>query len=76
MASVYVETTIISYQTGRISSDLVTAAHPQITLEWWGSRRRAFTLYVSELVHQEASAGDPEAAERRREALAISLRLP
>ncbi len=69
MASVYVETTVISYLTARISPDLVTAAHQQITLDWWGARRHAFTLYVSELVHQEARAGNQEAAERRREAL-------
>lgn len=66
MASVYLETTVISYLTAHRSKDLVTAAHQQITLDWWTSRRRAFTLYVSELVHQEANAGDHEAAERRR----------
>ena len=69
MASVYIETTVISYLTARISSELVTAAHQQITLDWWASRRHAFTLYVSELVHQEAGSGNQQAAERRREAI-------
>lgn len=69
MPSVYIETTVISYLVARISSDLVTAAHQQITLDWWASRRRAFTLYVSELVHQEASSGNQEAAEQRHEVL-------
>jgi predicted nucleic acid-binding protein len=69
MASVYLETTVISYLAARISSDLVTAAHQRITLDWWASRRLAFELFVSELVHQESRSGNPEAAERRHDVL-------
>ena len=69
MASVYLETTVISYLAARISSDLVTAAHQRTTLDWWASRRLAFALFVSELVHQEARSGNPEAAERRYDML-------
>src|SRR5262249_33831396 len=67
---VYLETTIPSYLTSRPSRDLVTAAHQQITREWWDTRRHDFDLFVSQMVLDEASAGDPEAATRRLEVLA------
>ncbi len=66
---IYLETTIASYLTAWPSRDLVTAAHQQITREWWEKRRKEFDLYVSQLVIQEASRGDPEAAARREEVL-------
>jgi predicted nucleic acid-binding protein len=62
---VYIETTVISYLTARPSSDLIVAAHQQITNEWWGNLRGAFDLFVSQLVIREAGGGDPEAAGRR-----------
>lgn len=61
----YVETTIPSYLTSRPSRDLIIAAHQQITREWWEKRRHAFQLYISQLVVDEASAGDPAAARER-----------
>src|SRR5919106_3975937 len=67
---VYLETTIPSYLTARPSRDLVTAAHQQITREWWDTRCHAFDLFVSQMVIDEASTGDPEAAARRLEVLA------
>jgi hypothetical protein len=65
---IYLETTVVSYLTAWPSRDLVTAAHQQITWEWWESRRAEFELYVSQIVIQESSAGD-DAAKRRLEAL-------
>ena len=62
---VYLETTIVSYLTGKPSRDLVAAAHQQVTSDWWASRRQLYDLVVSELVIREAEAGDPEAAQRR-----------
>ena len=62
---VYLETTIISYQAAWSSRDLIVAAHQQITQEWWSKRREDFSLYVSELVIEEAAKGDPSAAKRR-----------
>lgn len=64
---VYVETTVISYLTAWPSSELITAAHQQITKDWWQSRRDEFELFASELVIREAQAGDLEAAKRRLE---------
>jgi len=42
--TVYLETTIPSYLAARPSRELVTAAHQQLTLEWWQSRRSSFRL--------------------------------
>ena len=66
---VYLETTIVSYLTARPSRDLITAAHQQITQQWWETRRARFDLLVAPPVIQEAQAGDPEAAARRGAAL-------
>jgi hypothetical protein len=63
--SVYLETTIPSYLAARPSRDLIVAAHQQLTVDWWRTRRDAFDVYVSQLVLQEASLGDPELAARR-----------
>jgi PIN domain len=62
---VYVETSVISYLASRPNRDIRIAAHQQLTAEWWDSRRLDFELFVSQLVIQEASAGDSGAAARR-----------
>lgn len=66
---VYLETTVVSYLTARPSRSLVSAAHQQVTIDWWETRRHEFEVVVSELVLREAEAGDPVAAKRRLEAL-------
>lgn len=67
--SVYVETSVISYLTARVSRDLVSAARQQLTQEWWDNSRQKFELFVSPLVSDEALRGDLEAAGRRMEIL-------
>lgn len=69
MPSVYLETTIPSYLTAWRSSELVMAARQQITRESWDNRRHDFELFISQLVIDEASAGDALAAARRLEVL-------
>lgn len=69
--TVYVETTIVSYLTARLSRDLVTAAHQQITQEWWANRRAEFELFVSQFVVQEASMGDVAMAQKRLDELQV-----
>jgi len=66
---VYIETTIISYLASWASRDTVVAGRQVLTHAWWDERRGAFELVVSELVVQEASAGDADAATRRVAAL-------
>ena len=69
-AKVYVETSVISYLTSRPSRDVVIAGHQQITRDWWQTQRETFDVVASQLVVQEASAGDPIAAQQRLEVLA------
>jgi hypothetical protein len=66
--TVYVETTVISYLCSKPSRDVVVAGHQQTTADWWNGRGR-FTLRASQLVVDEAAAGDEQAAGRRLEAL-------
>ena len=68
-SSLYLETTIPSYLTSRPSRDLIIAGHQEITREWWEKRRDTFQLYISQLVVDEVSAGDPVAARERLKAL-------
>src|SRR4051812_34807761 len=65
MESVYLETTVISYLVARPSRDVVVAGHQQTTQEWWGNRRGVFECSVSQVVIDEASAGDPAEAQKR-----------
>jgi predicted nucleic acid-binding protein len=67
---VYLETTIISYFTARSSRDIITAAHQQVTQEWWYERRNDFDLFISQIVLQEVNQGDEEAIQRRLEMIA------
>jgi hypothetical protein len=62
--SVYLETTIPSYLTARSSRDIIIAGHQQITRDWWEVRHK-FELHISQLVIDEAGAGDAEAARER-----------
>ena len=61
----YLETTIPSYLTSWPSRDLIIAGHQQITRDWWEKRRGDFQIYISQLVLDEAGAGDPVAARQR-----------
>jgi len=61
----YLETTIPSYLTSRPSRDLIIAGHQQITRDWWENRLCNFQVYISQLVLDEAGAGDLEAARER-----------
>jgi hypothetical protein len=67
MESVYLETTLISYLCSRPSRDLLVAAHQQVTSDWWISRREIFDCFVSQVVIDEVSAGDPDEARKRME---------
>ena len=67
-ASVYIETTVVSYLVAEPSKDLIQAAHQHITQDWWAARDR-FDLYISAAVVSEARRGNEVAAARRLEAL-------
>ena len=63
----YLETSIISYLSAWPSHDLIVAANQRITQDWWQLHRQDFDLFISQLVGEEASAGDKKAAQRRLE---------
>lgn len=69
-ASVYIESSVISYITAKPSRDIVTAARQTITLDWWQNKRQEFDVYISALVEQEISSGDPIAAQQRLQVVA------
>jgi hypothetical protein len=64
-STVYLETSIISYLTGRATRNVVISAHQQLTRRWWDAQRQQFELFVSPLVLQEAAAGNPTMSQRR-----------
>ena len=68
------ETSVVSYLTARIARDVVTSENQLATRDWWQEAPNRFDLVVSELVIQEASAGDPTAVRDRLAAIA-SLRI-
>ncbi len=63
--SVYIETSVVGYLASSLSRDLLTAAHQQLTQEWWEKHSSEFDLYVSELVITEVGAGDRTEAQKR-----------
>lgn len=67
--TVYIETSVIGYLTVRPSNNLILMANLEITREWWETRRSQFTLYVSQVVLDEAAQGDAEIAAKRTEIL-------
>jgi len=66
----YLDTTIPSYLTARASRDLNVARYQIITTRWWNSWRTNFDIRISDYVWNEASEGNPEAAQRRKQLLA------
>jgi hypothetical protein len=63
----YLESTVPSYYVARISKSGVAAYEQGVTRIWWEKRLEDFDVYVSEVVMQEISAGDPVMAKRRVE---------
>jgi hypothetical protein len=62
MKRIYFETSFFGYLTSRPSRDVMKAARQQASLELWDLRRQVFTPLISDLVLQEATRGDPQAA--------------
>lgn len=66
---IYLETTIVSYLTARLSRDIITASQQQLTRQWWDEQKPGFELFVSDVVIEEAKSGDSEASAKRLEVL-------
>ena len=63
--TVYIETSVVSYYTGRPTRDLVIASRQELTRETWPVLLDAYDCYVSALVEEEAARGDAAEAEKR-----------
>ncbi len=70
MAKVYLETSVVSYLVARRSRDLIVAGRQQLTIDWWEQEREKHELFASEIVLQEARAGDATEIAKRLNALA------
>lgn len=66
---IYLETSVLSYWTAPPSRDARVAAFQQATHEWFSVKRSAFDVFVSDLVAEEASAGNALHARARMTAL-------
>jgi predicted nucleic acid-binding protein len=76
MDTVYIETSIISYMRQKPSTQVVLAARQLLTHQWWNDERSNYQLVASQLVIDEASAGDPTLAAERLHLLAEIPLLP
>ncbi len=68
-STLYLETTIPSYLKAKHSRDIIQTARQQITSEWWDNRLNDFDIYISQIVIDEASEGDPSASAKRMEVI-------
>ena len=62
---VYIETSVISLYTARMSNDLIKAARLKLTQEWWEKILPRYERVISPYVLQEIRFGDKGAAEKR-----------
>ncbi|HIJ65747.1 MAG TPA: type II toxin-antitoxin system VapC family toxin [Candidatus Hydrogenedentes bacterium] len=65
----YIETSVVSYLTSRLSRDLVIVARQELTRETWAALLSEFEVYVSALVVQEVGQGDDQASASRLKAV-------
>ena len=69
-ATVYIETSVLSYLAARPSRDVLVLAQQQVTTAWWEKSQEQYVLYVSTVVVEEAASGNAEAAQNRLSLLA------
>lgn len=67
--AVYLETSVVSYLTARLSRDLRIARRQRLTRVWWHRYRQHHPLLISMLVMAEAAAGDSAASKARLDAV-------
>jgi len=68
MQTTYIETSVVSYLTARPSKNIIIAGHQIVTKDFWEQIDTRST-FISELVLQEASKGDENAAKLRLNAV-------
>jgi len=65
MDTAYIETTVIGHLAGRLHRDPVIEVRQTLTRRWWPGACARYRLLISQLVCDECSAGDPDAAKER-----------
>ncbi len=65
MSTIYIETSIISYATARLSSDPHVLVRQDDAKRWWVEYSNRYRLFISQAVLDEASKGDDKAAQER-----------
>src|SRR2546423_15506121 len=68
-AAIYIETSVVSYLVAQPSRDIIVAAHQQLTSGWWDNQSYHYDLFISQIVLDEARAGDKQEARKRLAAL-------
>jgi hypothetical protein len=63
--TVYIETTVIGHLASRLAKDPRVLADMLATRRWWDRSRHRFELRTSDIVMEEISEGDPDAAAER-----------
>lgn len=70
MQKVYIETSVVSYYASKTSRDIVIAGHQVSTINFWNKLiANELIPVISALVIKEASQGEIEIAENRRNAI-------
>ena len=67
--TVYLDTTVPSYFTAPISTDIAKARMQRITRIWWSRYRPSCDLFVSDCLFAESRGGHEDAARKRMAAL-------
>ena len=57
--TVYLDTSIASYLTSRLSRDPLVRRRQRITRVWWSRQRHHFSILTSNIALEEAGDGDP-----------------
>ena len=55
---IYIETSVVSYYTGRASRDVVIAGHQQVTQDFWMLLSSDLSPYISALVVDESGMAE------------------
>ena len=71
---VYIETTVPSYVVARPARDLFQASRQQLARDWWEFERGLHELFTSQIVLDEAGAGDLAMARSRVDLLTWNCR--
>jgi hypothetical protein len=65
--TVYIDTSIPSYLTGRPAREWPLKRYQWVTCLFWNAHGARFEMHVSRVVTAEVSAGDPTTAQKRVE---------